>query len=179
MLSSEVFTGTQFSTSTRHESRERRVKDWTSRNKRPLPPCMSSCVAMPPTELPEEGGDELVHSPVLDQMEAFFSEPSFTGAINDFASQHAPRITPLAEGDEHPLEYHAAFMQYTELIESKVSEFLAEHGYTENDIVVAATSAPFGVHTCIEYLLASTEYTAFLQLMADFNSMSEYVVDES
>jgi len=121
----------------------------------------------------------LVHSPVLDTLESYFCDPAVTGAINDFACLHAPSITPLAEGAEHPLAYHAAFMEYTKLIEEKVAAFMAEHSVTENDILVASLHAPPGVHTCIDYLLASTEYTAFLQLMADFNSLSDYEVTDA
>lgn len=40
--------------------------------------------------------DAIVHSPVLDQLELFFSEPSFTSAISDFAIEHAPSIQPIA-----------------------------------------------------------------------------------
>ena len=147
---------------------------------------MSAAVLMPPTidstaATPEGAAASdaapLVHSPVLDQLEDFFSDPEFTSAINDFASTHAPAIQPLAEGAEHPLEYHTAFMAYTKLIEDKVTAFITDHGFSEDDIVVAALHAPPGVHTCIDYLIASTEYTAFLQLMADFNSLGEYADD--
>ena len=54
---------------------------------------------------------------------------------------------------------------------------MAEHGFSEEDIVIAALHAPPGVHTCIDYLLASTEYTAFLQLMGQFNSLADAVDD--
>ena len=57
--------------------------------------------AAAPTET-TAASDELVHSPVLDALEDFFSEPDFTSAINDFACMHAPTIVPLAEGEEPP-----------------------------------------------------------------------------
>ena len=127
-----------------------------------------------PTET-TAASDELVHSPVLDALEDFFSEPDFTSAINDFACMHAPTIVPLAEGEEHPIAYHAAFLEYQKLVEVNVETFLADNGYVENDIIVAALQAPPGVHTCIDYLMAATDYMAFLQLMSDFNQLSDAV----
>ena len=34
-----------------------------------------------------------------------------------------------------------------------------------------------GAYTCIDYLVACTEYSAFLQLMGDFCAMSSWDVD--
>ena len=141
---------------------------------RNMPP--STLPTNPATEADAEAEKILVHSPVLDRLEEFFSDPSVTSAINDFCCAHAS-ITPLAEGAEHPLEYHTAFLEYAKLIEDQVAAFMAEHGFSEEDIVIAALHAPPGVHTCIDYLLASTEYTAFLQLMGQFNSLADAVDD--
>lgn len=143
---------------------------------------MPSAIPLPPAALPSaaeadaEAEKILVHSPVLDRLEEFFSDPSVTSAINDFCCAHAS-VTPLAEGAEHPLEYHTAFLEYAKLIEEQVAAFMAEHCFSEEDIVIAALHAPPGVHTCIDYLLASTEYTAFLQLMGQFNSLADAVDD--
>ena len=40
----------------------------------------------------------------------------------------------------------------------------------------AATSDDTGAYTCIDYLVASTEYDAFLQLMHDFSAMRSWDV---
>ena len=40
----------------------------------------------------------------------------------------------------------------------------------------AATSDDTGAYTCIDYLVASTEYDAFLQLMYDFSAMRSWDV---
>ena len=66
-------------------------------------------------------------------------------------------------------------LEYQKLVEVNVETFLADKGYVENDIIVAALQAPPGVHTCIDYLMAATDYMAFLQLMSDFNQLSDAV----
>ena len=121
--------------------------------------------------------DALVHSPVLDLLEEFFCHPSFTSAISDFATENAHTFKPI-EGDEHPLHYHELYTKYTAMIEQMIEQFMAEHDVTIDDILLAAQVAPPGVHTCIDYLLASTEYEAFLSLMRDFVSMSQWDVSD-
>ena len=83
----------------------------------------------------------------------------------------------MADGAEHPMEYHEIYLQYTTLLERQVETFMAENGVTIEDIMDAARHAPPGVHTCIDYLLASSEYLAFLQLMDDFFCMSQFDCD--
>ena len=128
---------------------------------------------VPPTSSPPEGA-LLVHSPVLDLLEEAFADPSVTTAINDFCTAHASKFN-LAPSDEQPLEYHGLYLQYTEMLESRVEAFMAANDVTLDQILDAARHAPAGVHTFVEYLLASTEYEAFLQLMYDFASMEQWV----
>ena len=122
--------------------------------------------------------DVLVHSPVLDLLEEAFVDPTVTGAINEFCVQHAAEFKPIGEGEEHPLEYHQVYLQYCDMLESKVEAFVAQQNVTVEDIIEAARHAPPGVHTCVDYLLASTEYESFLMLMLDFNAMNEYVCED-
>ena len=123
---------------------------------------------------PVASADELVHFPVLDLLEAFFSEPTITSAISEFASEHAHKIKPVPAGDEHPIFYHETYLAYTKMLEEKIETFMADNEITLDDIMEAARQAPSGVHTFVDYLLASTEYEAFLQLMDDFRQISEW-----
>ncbi len=114
---------------------------------------------------------------VLDQLEDFFADPMLTGAIASFAGDHCHEIVPLAEGESYPLRYHDLYLMYTTMLEEKLASFLEEHGVTLEQLEQAARQGS-GAHTCIDYLLASTEFTAFLQLMHDFNSMSQWDVED-
>lgn len=42
--------------------------------------------------------------PVLDALEAFFSEPQFTSAISDFMSLYAGEVEVTVEGAEQPIK---------------------------------------------------------------------------
>ena len=114
---------------------------------------------------------------LLEQLENFFSGPDLTTAISDFAAEHGGEFHPLPEGAEHPLQWHERYLQYCGMIESKLEAFLQQHG-TTTERLYAACRAGDGSHTCVEYLLASTEYLSFLQLMLDFGSLASYEIDE-
>merc|ERR1711924_180583 len=117
---------------------------------------------------------------VLSLLEEFFSQPAFTTAVSDFAAQHATRLSVKSVSEEQPLDAHAMFQEYTTMIEQLVTDFLAEAGLTPAEFVQAVQNADPRVNSCVDYLLASTEYPAFLQLMSDFSSMSQFdaAVDE-
>ncbi|KAL1499057.1 hypothetical protein AB1Y20_013572 [Prymnesium parvum] len=113
-------------------------------------------------------------SDLLARLEDFFADPQFTGAINEFAAEHAAEITPLAEGEEHPLRYHELYVQYTALVERQLCAFLAQHDASAQELLALAAAASGRGLTCLDYLLASTEYAHFLQLMRDFASLAEW-----
>ena len=128
-----------------------------------------------PTSTSADSADTLVHSPVLDLLEEAFADPSVTSAINEFCVEHASTFQGVRGDEEHPLQYHELYLQYTGLLESKVEAFMAEHDVTLDQILEAARHAPSGVHTFVDFLIASTEYHSFVQLMSDFASMDAWV----
>uniref|UniRef100_A0A7S2E212 BART domain-containing protein n=1 Tax=Haptolina brevifila TaxID=156173 RepID=A0A7S2E212_9EUKA len=132
----------------------------------------------PSGDMTAPSGDDLVHFPVLDLLEGFFSDPVITSAISDFANEHAHKIKPLAPGDEHPIFYHETYLAYTRMLEDKIEVFMADNEIELNDVLSAARSAPSGTHTFVDYVLASTEYRAFLELMDDFRHLSDWDVGE-
>lgn len=79
-------------------------------------------------------------------------------------------------GAEHPLRYHELYMQYTAMIEQKLEALLAELSVSVQDLLERVAEASSGSNTCIDYLLASTEYSAFLNLMLDFESLNQWDV---
>ena len=79
--------------------------------------------------------------------------------------------------DVQQLRWHELYLQYTALIEGQLETFLKEEGVPVAAMLSAATSDDSGAYTCIDYLVACTEYSAFLQLMGDFCAMSSWDVD--
>lgn len=114
----------------------------------------------------------------LDLLEDFFCTPELTSAIAAFAEAHAHEVLPIAEGEEHPLRYQELYLAYTEMMEAKLEGFLREHDVTLEQLMLAAREGGGSHHTCIDYLLASTEYMAFLQLMLDFGTMGDYEIGD-
>lgn len=116
-------------------------------------------------------------SGIVSLLEDFFAEPTFTTAVSDFAAQHAASLGSLSAHSEQPLHAHALYQEYTAMVEDLLSDFLARHGLTNEAVLAAAQHADRSVNTCVDYLLASTEYDAFIGLMADFNGMSQWDVE--
>ena len=114
---------------------------------------------------------------LLEKLEDFFGGPDLTTAISDFAAAHGAEFHPLPEGAEHPLQWHSRYLEYCGMIERQLEGFLQQHGCTSERLYAACREGDAS-HTCIEYLLASTEYLAFLQLMLDFQGLSSYEIDE-
>ena len=75
------------------------------------------------------------------------------------------------------LRWHELYLQYTALIEGQLETFLKEEGVPVAALLSAASGEADGSYTCIDYLVASTEYEAFLQLMADFCMMGAWDAD--
>ena len=101
--------------------------------------------------------------PLLEKLEDFFGGPDLTTAISDFAAAHGAEFHPLPEGAEHPLQWHSRYLEYCGMIERQLEGFLQQHGCTSERLYAACREGDAS-HTCIEYLLASTEYLAFLPL---------------
>ena len=64
--------------------------------------------------------------------------------------------------DVQQLRWHELYLQYTALIEGQLETFLKEEGVPVAAMLSAATSDDSGAYTCIDYLVACTEYGAFL-----------------
>mmetsp|Transcript_57175 Transcript_57175/g.124235 ORF Transcript_57175/g.124235 Transcript_57175/m.124235 type:complete len:101 (+) Transcript_57175:899-1201(+) len=75
---------------------------------------------------------------------------------------------------EHPLRWNELYQEYVSMIESKLEEFLAAESIPIEDVIAAVSDSIQRQHTCIDYLLATTEYPSFLQLMQDFVSMQDW-----
>lgn len=141
---------------------------------------------------------------LLEKIEDFCSRPDFTESIATFSAEHAHEFATGPVEGEHPvraslaplrdarprqsaltlsstpclqLRWHELYLQYTSLIEGQLETFLKEEGVPVAALLSAASGETDGSYTCIDYLVASTEYDAFLQLMGDFCMMGAWDAD--
>jgi hypothetical protein len=114
---------------------------------------------------------------ILSKLELFFGTPTFTSALGEFGQQHCGAFRALlAEGaaeGEHPLQWHSVYTAYTAMVESHLESFLAEHGVQQHELLALAAASKGQGYSCFDYLIASTEFQAFLELMYDFLCMSD------
>ena len=128
---------------------------------------MSSAEGAPP------GADKVAQ--LLDRLEFFCASGDFTGFIQEFASVHSGSFV---EG-EQTMQQHALYQQYHEGIEAKLQEFCRGEGIEEAQLleaVTAAESSDYGSTTCLDYIIASSEYDSFLTLMLDCQDMYNWCV---
>lgn len=90
---------------------------------------------------------------------------------------------PLVLSNSNALSYHSPmlcrnhdiFRQYTEMVEAQLQKFMEEEGLSPDDIYAACNSALSSAEarslTCLDYLMASTEYDSFIDLAFDHACM--------
>lgn len=114
---------------------------------------------------------------LLSRLDGYIDSSAFTAPTEAFAAQHAHKFKPLTADDEHPLHYQELYLQFEAVLEHSLEAFLREHGATVTQLVQAATRAKERGDQlrCIDVLLASSDYPAFLELMLDhkFNLYAE------
>ena len=70
---------------------------------------------------------------------------------------------------------HDIFRQYTEMVEGQLQKFMEDEGLSPDDIYAACNSAMTSPEarslTCLDYLMASTEYDSFIDLAFDHACM--------
>lgn len=120
---------------------------------------------------------------ILMKLEEFFSSPSFTTAIGNFLGRETPNFTSGFDlSAEQPLAYYDVYHKYQKLVESTVDEFLGKEGVTSEALFTlienCQRSSAAGALTCLDYMIASTEYDHFLRLVADFACMDQWGTDE-
>jgi hypothetical protein len=119
---------------------------------------------------------DLPVEPILTRLEDFFSSPELTCAINDFMTEHSSKVEFVAPDDEQPLQNHDIFRRYSEVVENRLEDFLRRENLEMGEVAEACKRAQGGEGascvTCVDYLVAATEYHSFMLLAYDFASMS-------
>eukprot|EP00742_Colponemidia_sp_Colp-10_P002907 GILJ01003104.1.p1 GENE.GILJ01003104.1~~GILJ01003104.1.p1 ORF type:complete len:166 (-),score=24.01 GILJ01003104.1:324-773(-) len=114
---------------------------------------------------------------LIHRLEDFCTAARFTSAIDDFISAH---VDDFDFGEEQKLIYYERYQEYIQLIERMLDEFLQNEGVTQDEVFALCsklTEADPGSVTCVDYLLAVTEYEQFHQLMLDFKNLRNWEFD--
>lgn len=108
---------------------------------------------------------------LISRVEEFFCSPSFTTSVGDFLSSKAGDIEFKDLEEEQPHINFATFQEYQQMVERNLQSFLASEGISQKAVVDAcleAQNSGSGYLTCIDYILACTEYEEFMQLAYDY-----------
>mmetsp|Transcript_6420 Transcript_6420/g.7808 ORF Transcript_6420/g.7808 Transcript_6420/m.7808 type:complete len:223 (+) Transcript_6420:1-669(+) len=115
---------------------------------------------------------------IIDKLEDYFASPEHTSAIGDFLSLKVSEFTHFNPKEEQPLHYYQIFGEYQKLVETSVESFLVQEGKTNEELfnTISQFQGTGGseIYTCIDYLVACTEYDYFLQLMEDMKRMDDW-----
>lgn len=109
---------------------------------------------------------------VLGIMEEECTDPAFLTKISDFASKHATSFDDREE--DHPIQWMASWNEYRELVERCLEEVMRREGISPEELAsfceYIAEEDPQAL-VCVDYLLASVDYLAFVQLMLDHKQL--------
>mmetsp|Transcript_37823 Transcript_37823/g.82271 ORF Transcript_37823/g.82271 Transcript_37823/m.82271 type:complete len:151 (-) Transcript_37823:109-561(-) len=123
-----------------------------------------------------------VAEPVMSRLEDFFAGPEFTSMLGDFMGENASKIQLVNVEEEQPLQNHDLYCRYTEAVEKQLEAFIEREGLSAEEVFNACRRIKEGGDaawlSCVDYLLAATEYNRFLQLVADFQSMQQWEPEE-
>ena len=118
---------------------------------------------------------------IMIKLEDFFSgNPDLSVAIGDFFAANASRITVHDSEREQSMEAHGIYLEYCDIIENGLEEFLARENVPPEDFVAACQDArdngDFST-SALDYTIASTEYESFLDMCRDFSAMGQWTVE--
>eukprot|EP00288_Rhodomonas_lens_P005422 CAMPEP_0177727090 /NCGR_PEP_ID=MMETSP0484_2-20121128/20130_1 /TAXON_ID=354590 /ORGANISM="Rhodomonas lens, Strain RHODO" /LENGTH=144 /DNA_ID=CAMNT_0019239709 /DNA_START=15 /DNA_END=445 /DNA_ORIENTATION=- len=127
----------------------------------------------------EEKREDDENKRILELLELFFSTPEFTDAVRQFVEDNEEKFLFVEEGEEQPLSNYDLYLKYTNVIESQLEAFLKQHDVDHEDVAKLCVAEKEGgnrVSFSLDYIIASTEYGKFLQMMADFKCMREFEI---
>ncbi|EKX43051.1 hypothetical protein GUITHDRAFT_60444, partial [Guillardia theta CCMP2712] len=102
------------------------------------------------------------------RLEYFFSDPEFTDALRSFFEENQEKFQFVDVGMEQPISNYDLYLKYTKRIEDLLEDFLAKNQVTHEDIINICMEAEKlegnASSYCLDYIIASTEYEAFIQV---------------
>eukprot|EP00798_Chlamydomonas_sp_ICE-L_P013406 gene13408-19257_t len=114
----------------------------------------------------------------------FFGSPGFTSALGEFLGKYSCELEYKDFAEDQPLKNHDIYQKYTDLVEQGLQKFMLDGGLKQEAVIEACQKAQESGDrtwlTCIDYLLASTEYESFMELAYDHYEMirGQYEEDE-
>lgn len=107
---------------------------------------------------------------LLGKLEEFVEGDAFIAATEAFAADHAHKFHPLTADDEYPLHYQELYLQFEGVLEAALESFLRENQSSVLKLLelVGRARERGDPLRCIDVLLASTEFPAFLEMMLDY-----------
>ncbi|KAJ9530859.1 hypothetical protein QJQ45_028854, partial [Haematococcus lacustris] len=140
---------------------------------------------------------------LVEALETFFCSPGFTSAVGTYMSENASNLSFVATDETQPIENYNLFLKYQSLIEEHLSIFLVDRGLSaqaSNPIIctwcyrlahqlhylciistevyevcqAAQGSQVADSLACLDYLVAASEYEAFMELARDHYEMALY-----
>jgi len=137
-------------------------------------------VSHPGPEDVDDGG-KISAVELLEKLEYFFSDPEFTDALRSFFEENQEKFQFVDVGMEQPISNYDLYLKYTKRIEDLLEDFLAKNQVTHEDIINICMEEKLEGNAssyCLDYIIASTEYEAFIQMMNDFNAMCTFDVGD-
>ena len=107
---------------------------------------------------------------LLQKLEGFVSSSSFADVAGSFGAEHAHKFKPLSHEDEFPLHYQELHLKFQAVLEGALESLLREHGSSASHLmeVVGRAKERGDQLECIDVLLSSTSFPAFVELMLDY-----------
>ncbi|KAJ9530685.1 hypothetical protein QJQ45_014837 [Haematococcus lacustris] len=107
---------------------------------------------------------------LVEALETFFCSPGFTSAVGTYMSENASNLSFVATDETQPIENYNLFLKYQSLIEEHLSIFLEVYEVCQ----AAQGSQVADSLACLDYLVAASEYEAFMELARDHYEMALY-----
>ncbi|KAL6751532.1 hypothetical protein V8C86DRAFT_2776259 [Haematococcus lacustris] len=115
---------------------------------------------------------------LVEALETFFCSPGFTSAVGTYMSENASNLSFVATDETQPIENYNLFLKYQSLIEEHLSIFLVDRGLSAQEVYevcqAAQGSQVADSLACLDYLVAASEYEAFMELARDHYEMALY-----
>jgi hypothetical protein len=108
------------------------------------------------------------------KVQAFCMSNDIEQEFESFAKSHAHVFASamgMKEGDEHPLQFHQAYLEYLEIFEKKIENYIISEGYTMKDFfknakyILDGGDATRSQRFFLETLMGISEYDQFFMLM--------------
>ena len=116
---------------------------------------------------------------LISALEEYCSLPVFTDAIQQIMADHSHKFTTNEE--EQNLEWYGIYKDYIKTVEELLQKFLEENSVTEEDLYSwwnRINQYSTDALSWIDYLLATSEYTEFCNMMVEYKDANSWNVTD-